>query len=210
MKCKHCDSPASDTARFCENCGSALRGEDYARQLSEAYRVELSGQLDEAVTEYERLLHDAPEGAESAAISKHLANLHFRLGHLRRARGHLVTACELDERNPSLWHDLGVIDYHLAHFVGAVASLERALKLDENSLLALFWLGNALYHLGDFDKAADAFGKLIERYPSFTIARFHLGVIYARQGEKEKAEEEFRRVLMKNPEDAAARFYVSR
>lgn len=210
MKCTHCDSPVSKTARFCENCGSALRRDDHAHLLSQAYRTELAGQLDEAATEYERLLNEMPAGAESAVVSKHLGNLHFRLGHLRRARGHLVEACDLDRRNPALWHDLGVIDFHLAHFDGAVEALECALKLDENSLLALFWLGNALYHRGDFEEAAEAFSKLIERNPNFTIARFHLGVIYARQGEKEKAEEEFRRVLMKNPEDAAARFYVSR
>ena len=191
MKCTHCNSPVSETARFCESCGSSL-----------------SGRLEDAVDEYEKLLGD-DNGGGSAVVSKHLANLHFRMGHLRRARNYLTDACALDERNPTLWHDLGVIEYHLAQFDGAVSALRRSLELDENSLVALFWLGNALYHRGDFDAAAEAFATLIERYPNFTIARFHLGVIYARQGAKDKAEAEFRRVLMKNPEDAAARFYVS-
>ena len=57
MKCTHCDSPVSDTARFCENCGSALRGDDYVQRLSEAYRTEIAGRLEDVrVAEYERLL----------------------------------------------------------------------------------------------------------------------------------------------------------
>jgi tetratricopeptide (TPR) repeat protein len=209
MKCKHCDSPVGKTARFCENCGSALSGDDLAQRLSKAYRIELSGKLEDALAEYEKLLGD-DSAAGSAVVSKHLANLHFRMGHLRRARKYLIDACGQDERNPTLWHDLGVIQYHLAQFDEAVSALQRSLELDENSIVALFWLGNALYHRGDNEEAAEAFSTLIERYPNFTIARFHLGVIYARQGHKDKAEAEFRRVLMKNPEHAAARFYVSR
>ena len=205
----HCDSPVSETARFCESCGSALSGDDLVSRLGQAYRIELSGRLEDAVIEYEKLLGNDASGG-SVVVSRHLANLHFRMGHLRRARKYLVDACGLDESNPTLWHDLGVIDYHLAQFDEAVSALRRSLELDENSMVALFWLGNALYHRGDFDEAVEAFSLLIDRYPNFTIARFHLGVIYGRQGEKDKAAAEFRRVLMKNPEAAAARFYVSR
>jgi tetratricopeptide (TPR) repeat protein len=210
MKCERCDSPVSTTARFCENCGSSLRSDALVHKLHQAYCKELGGQLDDAAAEYEDLLVQATREADSVVVRKHLGNLHFRLGHLRRAREHLVRACEIDRGNAALWHDLGVVHYHMADFDAAIDAFQRALEIDPGHQLVHFWLGNAFYHRGEWDRAAETFFQLIQRYPNFTIARFHLGVIYARQGEKERAQEEFRRVLLTSPVDAAARFYVSR
>ena len=144
-----------------------------------------------------------------AGVRKHLGNLHFRLGHLRRAKEHLAAACELDATNSTFWHDLGVVQYHSAELDRAITSFQEALTRDPDMHLAYFWLGNALYHRGMKDEAAEAFQELLKRYPNFTIGHFHLGVIYARQGNKQASEEEFRRVLLKNPEHAAARFYLT-
>jgi tetratricopeptide (TPR) repeat protein len=208
MSCRTCGHDARETAQYCEQCGAILRRDDPASQLVHAYRLEVAGKLDEAVEEYERLLEHAPVPSEMAAARKHLGNLHFRLGHLRRAREHLARACESDPGRSAFWHDKGVVEYHAAGFDEAIQSFRIALDLNPDHQLAYFWLGNALYHRGELDEAATAFRDLLDRYPNFTIARFHLGVIYARQGKKEDSEEEFRRVLSKNPEAAAARFYV--
>lgn len=177
--------------------------------LTHAYRAEINGRLDDAAAEYEQILERDLDAMEAATVRMHLGKLHFRLGHLRRARTHFKKASEPDPQNANLWYEMGVVDYHMADFDGAVDSLRHALEIDRNLHMAYFWLASALYHRGDLDDAAKGFRTLVEKFPNFTIARFHLGVIYARQGNKQAAEEEFRRVLLKNPEAAAARFYVS-
>ena len=209
MECPRCDYTVSDRARFCEMCGSILRATDPAYQLSYAHRLEISGDLEGAVREYDRLLEGDVVDREVAAVHKHLGNLHFRLGHLRVAREHLAKACSLEPANAAFWHDKGVAEYHMADFDAAIGSLREALRRDAELLLAYFWLGNALYHQGENEQAAEAFRELLERFPNFTIARFHLAVIYERQGRKEEAGKEFQRVLFANPGDAAARHYVS-
>jgi tetratricopeptide (TPR) repeat protein len=180
-------------------------------ELARAYRFELAGKLEEAAALFEAWSESHPKdtGAGPASVLKHLGNLHFRLGHLKRARTFLARACEIDPRNPAAWHDLGVVEYHRADFDASIAALGRVLELEPGHHLSEFWLGNALYHQGRLDEAIRAFERLLETIPSYTIARFHLGVLYARRGDRARAEEEFARVLEDNPQDAAARFYVS-
>jgi tetratricopeptide (TPR) repeat protein len=206
----HCDSPASDTARYCENCGSVLQNGSQEGQLAQAYLHELSGSFDAAVDIYEALVAEGMNEPDASAVRKHLGNLHLRLGHLRRARAHLTAVARRNPANATIWHELGVIAYHMAEFDEAASCFRRALEQDAELQLAYFWLGNALYNRGDFDEACDTFRALVDRYPRFTIARFHLGMIHAHQGEREKAEEEFGRALLKNPADVAARFCVGK
>lgn len=208
MKCQRCAHGVQETARFCEQCGSALRSDDPAFELSYAHRLEATGDLQSAAREYERMLDSVDLGEYRAMVLKHLGNLSFRMGHLRRARLHLAAAVEIEPDNAAFLHDLAVVQYHVADFDAAVESLREALRHDPGLHLAYFWLGNALYHRGDRTEATKAFQTLIERYPNFTIARFHLGVIFAREGKRDAAEREFRRVLLKNPEDTAARYYI--
>jgi superkiller protein 3 len=209
MNCSRCDQAVPETARFCSRCGLALSRGDPFHQVARAWRLEVSGDFGAAIAEYERLLEASSSDSEKAMVSKHMGNLHFRLGHLRRARIHLSTACELDPANAAFWYERGVVEYHMADFDGAIGSLQEALRRDPDLQLARFWLGNARYHRGDLESAATAFRELVERFPNFAIAHFHLGVIYGRQGRKAEADEEFRQVLVKNPRDAAARWHLA-
>jgi tetratricopeptide (TPR) repeat protein len=208
MKCPHCEHEARDGARFCEACGHALLEDGSFPRIGNAVRLEIQGRLTEALDEYARLIESHASGVQRAAVLKHLANLHFRMGHLRRAKAYLGAAVELDPANGSVRYLLGVVRYHMGEFDQAIEAFRSALSNDPDQHLAYFWLGNALYHRGDNEQAAGAFQELLERYPNFAVGHFHLGVIYARQGKKREAEEEFRRVLRSHPEDAAARFYV--
>jgi tetratricopeptide (TPR) repeat protein len=209
MECPNCKKQVQADAHFCHNCGVVLAREDPRYQLSYAHWLEISGDFDKAIAEYESLLKRDETIAQEAIVRKRLGNLHMRLGHLRRAEKHLQEASRLAGENAAHWHDLGVVQYYMCDFDDCVTSLESALEKDPDHHLSYFWLGNAEYHRGNVDKAVAAFEELLQRYPNFTIARFHLGVIHARQGRKEEAVEEFRRLLLQNPEDAAARFYVS-
>jgi tetratricopeptide (TPR) repeat protein len=211
MICRGCGADIrSQSARFCESCGVSLWDEDPMSRLAHGYRLEVEGRQAEAVRLFEEVLDDTDDAGLHTLVLKHLGNLHFRLGHLRRARRHLASALERDPSNPTLLHDLGVVCYHQADFDGAVTTFRRALANDPDLELAYFWLGNALYHAGCMDEAAAAFRDLLARYPNFTIAHFHLGVIEMRRGHMAQAEREFERVLAKNPKDAAARHYLER
>jgi tetratricopeptide (TPR) repeat protein len=207
MLCPACDYQGPPDARFCAWCGAILKRDDIARQLAYAFRLEEDGRQGDAVLEYEALA-EHPDLLHRAVVLKHLGNLHFRLGHLRRARRYLSEACTLEPANATFLHDLGVVHYHLAEFEAASDCFEKALRVDPDLQLAWFWLGNSRYLLGHKDEAIAAYRELLDRYPNFAVAHFRLGVIYARAGEKDKAETEFRRVLDKNPEAAVARFYV--
>ncbi len=209
MNCHACGRGVSRAAHFCDQCGAILSREDPVNQLAYAYRLELGGRPEEAVNEYESLTTRKLPSSEMAVVRKHLGNLHFRLGHLRKAQTHLEKACGIEPGNATFWHDLGVVEYHMVNFDAAIECFRKALEQDPHLHLGYFWLGNALYHAGELDDACQAFEDLLQRYPNFTIARFHLGVLYARQGKREESEEEFRRVLHKNPQDAAARFYIA-
>lgn len=180
------------------------------KELFRAHELELEGAISEAVEEYERILGELEDKHQLSVVRKHLGNLHFRQGHLRRAKKHLTVACEIDSSQATFWHDLGVAQYYSAEFDDAIASFQKALTLDNNMHLAYFWLGNALYHRGLKDDAAEAFQELLARFPNFTIAHFHLGVIYERQGNQAEAQKEFQQVLRKNPEDEAARYYIKK
>jgi tetratricopeptide (TPR) repeat protein len=210
MNCHACGHDVSSAAVYCERCGSILRHDDPLNELARAFRLELSGRVDEAIGMYERLLDADLLDEERALVLKHLGNLHFRMGHLRRARGFLDRAVEIAPDNGAAWHDKGAVEYHMADFDDAIHSFRRAIELDPEFQLGYFWLGNALYHRGDLRGAESAYQALLERYPNFTIARFHLGVIYAREGKSDQSAEQFRRLLASSPEDAAARYYVTR
>jgi tetratricopeptide (TPR) repeat protein len=205
--CPACDYQSPPDARFCAWCGAILKRDDVARQLAYAFRLEEDGRLGDAILEYE-MLTGRPDLLHRAIVLKHLGNLHFRLGHLRRAKRYLGDACALEPANATFRHDLGIVHYHLAEFEAAGECFEAALRSDPDLQLSWFWLGNSRYLLGRRDEAIAAFRELLDRYPNFAVAHFRLGVIYARAGEKEKAEAEFRRVLEKNPEAAVARFYM--
>jgi len=207
-RCPYCNHQTNENARFCENCGAILQRNDPAHQLSYANRLEVEGRFTEAIAEYEKLIEKGSPRELLPAVRKHLGNLHFRMGHLRRAKEHLQAACEAEPGNATFWHDLGVVEYHAAEFDGAIAAFQEALVRDPDLLLAYFWLGNALYHRGRNDEAVDSFRELLDRYPNFMVGHFHLGVIYARRGNVAEAEEHFRKILEKNPEAAAAQFYV--
>ena len=208
MNCRSCKQSVDGDARFCSACGTPLWDEDPAHQIARAYRHELEGNRERAIAAFEEMLDATDDPEHSSAIRKHVGNLHYRLGNLRRARYHLTAARETDPDNPTLLHDLGVVLYHLADFQGAIDALQHALSRDPDLQLAYFWLGNALYHRGMLGEAETAFRELLDRYPNFTVAHFHLGVIYERQGQREAAYDEFQRVLRKNPADAAARHYL--
>lgn len=208
-RCPHCSHGVEESARFCENCGAILRRNDPAYQLAYAHRLEMEGRFTESIVEYEKLIDRGGPADQLPAIRKHLGNLHFRMGHLRRAKEHLRAACDADPGNGTFWHDLGVVAYHAAEFDDAIAAFQEALVRDPDLQLAYFWLGNALYHRGRNDEAIEAFRELLDRYPNFMVGHFHLGVLHARRGNIEEAESHFRRVLRKNPEAAAAQFYVS-
>lgn len=207
-RCPHCNHQVTEAARFCENCGAILQRNDPAYQVAYAHRLEMEGRFTEAITEYEKLIERGASTHELLAVRKHLGNLHFRLGHLRRAKEHLRAVCDAEPANATYWHDLGVVEYHAAEFDDAIAAFQEALVRDPDLQLAYFWLGNALYHRGRNAEAIEAFRELLDRYPNFMVGHFHLGVLYARGGNIEEAESHFRRVLNKNPEAAAAQFYV--
>ena len=207
IRCPFCENRGREHARFCDACGTPLSGEHASHVVARGYRLESEGRFAKAIEEYESVLE--LEGTGGRVIQKHLGNLHFRLGHLRRAEAYLADACERDPLNPSLYHDLGVVRYHRGRFNEAVESFQRAVELEPNQHLSYFWMGNALYHEGYFAEAIEAFRELLDNYPNFTVGHFHLGVLYARQGRKEEAIEEFRRVLIGSPEDAAAKYYMA-
>ncbi len=121
---------------------------EHYRFRAELYR--LSGQLSQAIADYERITHIAPD---MAAGYEGLAEVNAQRSEYAQAREYALTALHKQPGQWMLLYNLGMIEDRLKEAESAFSHLEAAfvagIPYARYRLLALLWLARNAYRLGD-------------------------------------------------------------
>jgi tetratricopeptide (TPR) repeat protein len=159
------------------------------------------GQLDEAVTYYQKAL----------AINPHLAEPHNNLGNVfikRKQIGASITAYEtaldIDPYYSRAHNNLGNALFQTGRLDEAIAHYQRALEIDPTYVDADNDLGVALLQKGSTDEAIEADRKALALDPADTDAHNNLGNALYQKGAMDDAITEYQRALQIDPKNAKA------
>ncbi len=159
------------------------------------------GQVDEAITHYQKALELKPDHAEAhtnlgnafrkkdqadKAITCHLKALEYKPNYAE-AHNNLANACL----------QTGQMDDALAHYL-------KALKLKPDYADAHCNLGSALLQLGRVDEAIIHFQKALEHKPNIALAHLNLGIIFLQSGRTDEAMTHYELAIKSNPMEIGA------
>jgi Flp pilus assembly protein TadD len=164
------------------------------------------GRLDDAISQYEEVVHMKPDSAEA----------HVNLGNaLSDEPGRLDDA--VAQYGEALRLDPGLYGAHIGlgnalsnmpgRLMGAVAEYGEALRLDPDSAEGHFNLGNALSRVPQsLDDAVFHYREALRLRPGFAEAHFSLAVVYLKMGgHVNEARAQLQEGLRLQPGDAQAR-----
>jgi tetratricopeptide (TPR) repeat protein len=170
--------------------------------LRTAIELHRSGRLDEAASQYRRVLEGDPENAEA---------LHW-LGVLHLQAGDPAHAAELIGRAVVLRPDAPLYHGNLAEayrkagdFERAVEGARAALRIWPDDPEALCCLGTALSALRRHVEAVESLRRAVELRPGFVVAHNNLGIALRALGRSHEALEHFRRAVELEPAYAPGR-----
>ena len=123
---------------------------------------------------------------------------------LDRARGHVMTAVQLDPRNADYFALLAGIAYDLRDPDAAIAAARQGLTANPVHARCKTLLGRALAMAGRTDEADRAFRQVLERDPESAPAHMAQGWHDLRAGRAAAAAEHFRQSLRLDPTQAGA------
>ncbi|MGO9443333.1 MAG: tetratricopeptide repeat protein, partial [Thiobacillaceae bacterium] len=154
-----------------------------------AQQDQQQGHLDDAVREYQAVLHRQPGIPE---VYANLGLVYYAKGDFEDSARALASAAKLRPgmRGVSLW--LGIDEVRLNHPVQGVTLLREAIRLDPKEKLAQSWLGTALWDAGQMDAALIQLRKAAEQFPDAPDLLFALGEAYgkaAKQGSEKLLED---------------------
>jgi tetratricopeptide (TPR) repeat protein len=96
----------------------------------------------------------------------YLGHAHFALGEARPAAEAYLQALAIDNRDPSVWSDLGIMYRQLKDVGRTVESFRRAMATDPGHAASRMNLGLVLFHdLGDREGALQAWEELLRLEP---------------------------------------------
>jgi tetratricopeptide (TPR) repeat protein len=184
-RCTRCGRVASETDKFCAECGLFLRDAHIDQRLLLALVHEREGRSEEARHELQRLLQAEPDHL--------LGNFYFHQGTMDLAIERYEKALAAAPSFVLGYYDLGVAWYHRGNMLEAARAFLRCLEIDPDYRAAHYRLALALFHSGMLEEAREHFEQSLVLTPEYLMAHYHLGVIHERQGDVEKAALEFER-----------------
>jgi len=131
-------------------------------ELERAEAAERARRHDAARAHYERAIAAARDPASIARARRDFAETLMTWGELEAARTHLEIATGADPREPSAWHNLGLLRHKLGDDAGAVAALERARTLAPTNYQPRVALAALRWKRGDKPGAAAEYRALLE------------------------------------------------
>ena len=146
-------------------CGHAAPRGPTASVRAEVDRAETAEKArrhEDARKHYQRAIAEARD-PESIAFARHeYAETLVSWGEAPEARAQLEIAVGANPRDPSAWHDLGLLRHHAGDDAGAIVALQRAAELapgdprPRTALAALYW------KRGDKPRAAREYRAMLE------------------------------------------------
>ncbi len=183
---------------------------DLSLRVRLARLLQSSGQLEDAITQWRRLLQQVPE---HVAWRTQMAFAQLDAGQTATAVAELERVVQSRPQRPSAHVNLGIALQAAGRVSDARQSFERALTLDPVSTPARLNLGALHAANGRLDEAEDSYRAVVTADPRSSEGHFRLGEILAARGRSEEAETAFRTAFELDPADprpaaAAARLLV--
>jgi tetratricopeptide (TPR) repeat protein len=134
------------------------------------------GQLDEAVTQYQKALVIFPNYPEAR---NNLGNVLLRMGQVDEAIAQYQKALVIRPDYVSARNDLGVALLHTGRLDEAVAQFQKALEINPSHMDARDNLGAAFIQKGQLDEAITQFQEVLRLKPDFRPAQDNLAMAQA-------------------------------
>jgi tetratricopeptide (TPR) repeat protein len=180
-----CD-PRNEIAHFC--LGSAL----FDR-----------GQVDSAITEYEKVLAINPRDAQTQC---NLGLALWQEGRTNEAVARYHRALKLESDYAEAWGNLGVALYDRGEKEQSIAAYRKALQIKPEYPEGWSYLGVALFDKGEKDAAASACRKAVELKPDYAEAWVNLGVVLLDEKRTNDARASYARAIQCDPLNAKAEY----
>jgi protein O-GlcNAc transferase len=159
------------------------------------------GQLDEAMTHYQRALEHNPFFALAYC---NLGNIYQKKGQIDEAIAHSQRALELNPSFAAAYCNLGSALGEKGQIDEAITHFLKAIELNPSFAAAYNSLGYALKEKGQIDEAITYFLKALELNPSFAAAYCNLGSALQKKGRLDEAIAYSQKAIELNPSFAEA------
>lgn len=114
---------------------------------------------------------------------------------LQGAMDKLTVASQLDDKDPEIWNNLGLVARKQGDQTRAREAYEKALTLKPEYPEALNNLAVLSLQGGDTEKAKELLEKALAVQPAYPEANFHLALLFEQKGEKARAVEHYKSFL---------------
>src|SRR5271170_5443408 len=137
--------------------------------LQQAYRAQMAGELDHAISLYKNSLEKFPTAEAHTFLGW---TYHFQ-GKIEEAIAECKRAIEVDPDFGNPYNDIGAYLIDLKRYDEAIAWLERAIEAPryEPRHYPYFNLGRVYYSKGMINRAREYFQKALNIEPEYTLAR---------------------------------------
>jgi Tfp pilus assembly protein PilF len=166
-----------------------------------------SGQLSEAIAQYDAALRLAPDSAE---IHNNLGNVLFLTGQPEAAMAEFGEALRLDPGFAKAHYNRGTLLVQLGRLPDAVTEYEAALRSNPDYADAHNNLGNVMFQLGLLPEAIAHYEWALRLEPESAEAHNNLGSALLQSGRIDKAARQFAEALRLRPDYAKARANLQR
>ncbi len=157
------------------------------------------GKNDEAIDDYKRAIHLAPE---QIFVWNNLGNLCMKIMRNDEAMLAFQKALEQNQKDPVAWCGLGNVYYKIGYIDDSISAYRKAIEYAPT--LAHPWngLGDAYASVGRDIDAIASYQKAIEANREFVLPWLRLADIYCRQGRNRDAIKAFQRALYVDPKNS--------
>ena len=169
---------------------------NYQDLLNSALQLYQTGQIREAIVLYRQLLRNHPANAQLLYL---LGTANFQIGYTDLAVEQLKRSLILDEANPFVHYNLGMVYQALRNFGEAIVSYDKALALNPDFIDAHNNRGNALKDLGRYEESLLSYEKALALKPDYFLVYSNRGNVLIELDRLEEALEDFTRALSLNP-----------
>ncbi len=187
----------------------ALRPNVPGLRLNLALALFKSGQLKQAIPEFQALLKAAPAGSADAQRSTILLGMaHYGLGEYQQAAPYLKQAADADQQNLPLRLTLAHAYLWTKQFQKVMDVYQEILTLNPESAEADMIAGEALDEMKDDEGATKMFREAVKANPKEPNVHFGLGYLLWTQKLYPEAVTEFQAELANEPDHAQSMLYL--
>ncbi len=159
------------------------------------------GQVDEAITHYQKALEIRPDIAE---VHSNLGLAFMQKRQVDEAVIQFQKALDINPHIARFYNNLGIALAQKGQVDEAITQFQKALEIDPNLAETHSNLGTLFAQKGQMDEAMSEFQKALAIDSNNADARNNLGNIFFQKGEVDEAISQFQEVLRSNPNDLNA------